>query len=57
MIIYDILGREVATLVNDVKQPGSYSVTWNAAGLSSGVYVYRLTAGSFSQSREMVLVK
>ena len=53
--VYDVLGREVATLVNDVKQPGSYEVTFNADGLASGVYLYRLQAGSVSQTRKMLL--
>jgi len=42
--VYDMLGREVATLLNEVKQPGEYAVEWNASGLSSGVYIYRLEA-------------
>jgi hypothetical protein len=41
--VYDLLGREVATLVNEVKQPGVHVVQWNASGVTSGVYVYRLS--------------
>jgi photosystem II stability/assembly factor-like uncharacterized protein len=55
--VYDILGNEVATLVNEEKAPGNYSVEWNASSLASGVYVYRLTAGSFVQTRKMILMK
>jgi hypothetical protein len=57
LAIYDLLGREVAVLVNERKTPGSYEVSFDANGVSSGVYIYRLTAGSFVQSRSMVLVK
>ncbi|MEW6511112.1 MAG: T9SS type A sorting domain-containing protein [Bacteroidota bacterium] len=57
LVVYDVLGREVATLVNEVKQPGTYTVQFDGSGLASGVYFYRLTAGSFVQSRKMALVK
>jgi endoglucanase len=57
--IYDILGREIATIVNEFKQPGNYSVRLSANDfqLSSGVYFYRLTAGNFSQIKKMVYLK
>lgn len=55
--VYDVLGREVATLVNEVKAPGHYEVTWNAAGFSSGVYFYRLRAGEFVATRKLVLLR
>jgi|GEM_PF-1577167 len=58
--IYDVLGREVATLVNEVKAPGNYEVEWNAAGLASGVYFYKLeVAGAehFSTVRKLMLIK
>jgi mannose/cellobiose epimerase-like protein (N-acyl-D-glucosamine 2-epimerase family) len=55
--IYDVLGREVATLVNERKAAGSYAVPFNAAGLSSGTYFYRLQAGEFSQTKKLMLVK
>ncbi|MCX7877042.1 MAG: alpha/beta fold hydrolase [Ignavibacteria bacterium] len=55
--VYDLLGREVATLVNEIQAPGSYNVTFNAKNLSSGVYFYRLTAGGFTDIKRMVLVK
>ena len=57
LVVYDVLGRQVATLVDEVKAPGSYEVRFDGSGLASGVYIYRLTAGSFVQSRRMVLVK
>ncbi len=55
--IYDILGREVATLVDDVKQPGTYSVQWDATGMASGVYFYRLTTNNFSETRKLMLLR
>ena len=55
--VYDILGREIATLLNEVKHPGNYEVTFNASELPSGVYFYRLNAGEFSESRKMLLIK
>ncbi len=55
--VYDILGRELATLVNEVRQPGLYSTEWNSTGKPSGVYFYRLTAGSFSETKKMILLK
>lgn len=55
--VYDILGRKVATLVNEVKQPGVYEVEWSAGSLASGIYIYRMTAGKFSTVRKMILIK
>ena len=55
--VYDLLGREVSTLVNEYKPAGSYNVSWNAADFPSGVYYYRLQAGSEIQVRKMVLMK
>ena len=55
--IYDILGREVANLVNEEKPAGSYQVNFDASKLASGTYIYRLTAGSFSQIKKMILLK
>jgi hypothetical protein len=54
--VYDVLGREIATLVNERKEAGTHIVTWDASGLPSGVYFYRLTAGSFSETRKLMLV-
>ncbi len=55
--VYDVLGHEVATLVNENLQPGSYEVRFNAEGFASGVYFYRLTAGKFTESKRMVLLR
>jgi hypothetical protein len=55
--VLDVLGREVATLVNEPRQPGTYSVRWNAAGAPSGVYFYRLQAGTFVETKKMILAK
>jgi hypothetical protein len=55
--IYDVLGREVAVLVNQEKTAGKYTATWNATSMPSGVYFYKLTTGVFSQMRQMVLTK
>ncbi|MBI5472967.1 MAG: T9SS type A sorting domain-containing protein, partial [Ignavibacteriae bacterium] len=55
--VYDVLGREVATLVNEVKEPGEYSVQWDAEGLASGVYVCRMKAGDFVATRKLILSK
>jgi Secretion system C-terminal sorting domain len=55
--VYDVLGKEVATLVNEYKPAGKYEIEFNASNLSSGVYYYRLTAGSFSAVKKMILLK
>jgi len=55
--VYDVLGQEIAVLVNERKQPGEHKVTWNAEGVPSGVYFYRLVAGEFVDTKKMVLVK
>ncbi len=57
LVVYDLLGREVAVLVNERKAPGNYEVAFDASGLASGVYIYRMTAGSVVQSKKMVLLK
>jgi len=55
--IYDLLGRDVKTLVKEEKSTGSYSVKFNSANLPSGIYLYRLQAGDFVQTRKMILLK
>jgi len=55
--VYDVLVNEVATLVNEEKPAGSYEVEFNAAGLPSGIYFYKLQAGSFSETKKMLLMK
>ncbi len=57
LVVYDMLGREVQTLVNTRQAAGSYQVQFNAASLTSGVYFYRLQAGSFLETKKMLLVK
>jgi hypothetical protein len=52
-----MLGREVATLVNEEKQPGTYEVEFNASGLTSGIYFYRLATGSFIETKKMILLR
>jgi hypothetical protein len=55
--VFDVLGREVAELVSEQKPAGEYVVKFDATGLSSGVYYYRLTSDSFSQTRKMILIR
>lgn len=55
--VYDLLGREVATLVSERKSPGHYAATFDGAGLPSGFYVCRMNAGEFTASRKMLLTK
>ncbi len=57
LIIYDINGREIKTLVNQVQNYGEHSIGFNASSLASGVYIYKLKAGSFEQSRKMLLLR
>ena len=55
--VYDILGREVGTLVNEQKNPGNYEVQFNASRLASGVYFYRMQAGDFVETKKLLLLK
>jgi hypothetical protein len=55
--VYNILGQEVATLINEVRNAGRYSKIFDASQLPSGVYIYKLTAGSFTESRKMILLR
>jgi hypothetical protein len=55
--VFDILGQEVATLVNDPKVAGTYSVNFDGSTLTSGVYFYRIEAGDYVDVKKMVLVK
>lgn len=55
--VFDILGREIEILVNETLKPGSYNVDWDATNYPSGVYFYKLSAGKFSETRKMVLIK
>jgi hypothetical protein len=55
--IYNVLGQEIATLVNEELSAGYYKTTWNAGSAPSGVYFYRLHGGSFTDTRRLVLLK
>ncbi len=55
--VYDIIGREVATLVNNNMTAGNHQITFDAAGLTSGVYLYQIRAGNFVQTKKMILLK
>ena len=55
--VFDLLGREVSTLVNGNFKPGSYTVAFNASELASGFYIYRINAGSFTSIKKMILIK
>ncbi len=55
--VYNMLGQKVATLLDEVKQPGSYRVTFDASNLAAGVYIYQMRAGSFVASRKMIVIK
>ena len=55
--IYDIVGKEIATLVNEQKEAGTYNIQFDASKLSSGVYIYSIQAGDFLESRKMILMK
>ncbi len=57
LIVYNVLGQEVAQLVNQNQSLGKYSVKFNAANLPSGVYIYKLQAGEFSDVKQMLLTK
>jgi len=55
--VFNLLGQEIATLISEVKSPGTYALDWRAAGIPSGVYFYKMQAGSFSATRRMMVVK
>lgn len=57
LAVYDILGREIKTLLNKPMQPGNYEIEFNGSDLPSGVYFYRLASGNFSETRKMVLLR
>jgi hypothetical protein len=57
LIVFDILGKEVATLVNESLQPGTYETTFDASNLASGIYFYRLQSENFVETRRMLMVK
>jgi hypothetical protein len=55
--VYDVLGREIAALINEERPEGYYEVQFDASGLASGIYIYRIQAGEFSSSQKMILLK
>jgi len=55
--VFDVLGNEVATLISETKEAGSYDVTFNSSNLASGMYLYTLKAGSFTSTKKMILMK
>ncbi|MBI1932483.1 MAG: endo-1,4-beta-xylanase [Ignavibacteriales bacterium] len=55
--VYDILGREIQTLIDEIKSPGNYSCTFNAKNISSGIYYYQLTSGNFIDTKKFVVLK
>jgi hypothetical protein len=55
--IYDLLGREVATLINEKLSPGTYEVEFDGSNYSSGIYFYKLETETFSETKRMVLIK
>lgn len=57
IVVYDLTGQQVATLLNEVKEPGNYEINFNTSGLSSGVYFYKMTSNNFSQVKKMSILK
>lgn len=55
--VYDILGNEVSTIVNEEKPAGYYEVEWDASKVSSGVYIYRLVAGKYISTKKMIFLR
>ena len=57
LVIYDITGKQIAKLVSEELAPGFYNITFNGRNYSTGIYFYRLTAGSFVQTKKLILIK
>ena len=57
IVVYDILGREVKSLVNEIQKAGSYSVIMDASNLASGAYYYRMEAGDYLNTKKMIIIK
>lgn len=57
LVVYDIQGKKVVTLVNETLESGNYSVEFNAGQLPSGTYLYKIVAGEFTDTKKMILVK
>jgi hypothetical protein len=57
LIVYDIMGKEVQTLVNERLQPGTYETSFDGSALNSGVYFYKLVTGGFTETKKMLMIK
>jgi hypothetical protein len=57
LIVYDILGKEISTLVNERLQPGTYEVTFDGSNLPSGIYFYQLITGEYIETKKMLMIK
>lgn len=57
LVIYNLLGQRVATLIDGPIEAGTHSTMWDASEMASGIYFYRLTAGDYTETRRMMLVK
>ena len=57
LMVYDIMGREIAMLVNEYRPMGTHKIVWNASSMPSGIYFYRLETSSFTRTQKMVLMK
>ncbi len=57
LVIFDIIGREIQTLVNEQLNPGTYEVTFDAGSLPSGIYFYKLSTRNFVETKKMILIK
>ena len=55
--VFDVLGREVATITQEKLMPGTYTKHWDASGMTSGVYFYRLRAGRFTETKKMLIIR
>jgi hypothetical protein len=57
IIVYDVMGREIQTLVNEKLQPGTYKTSFDGSNLNSGIYFYQMVSGNFKQTRKLILLK
>ncbi|MCB0731991.1 MAG: T9SS type A sorting domain-containing protein [Ignavibacteriae bacterium] len=57
LVVYDVLGREIATLVNEKQSPGNYEVEFDGSDLTSGIYFYKISSGSYTEVKKMILLK
>jgi len=57
LIVYNSLGQKIKTLVNEEQEPGAYEVTFDGSNFTSGIYFYKFTAGEYSETKKMIIVK